>query len=200
MILIVICNLDRLVSERNAITRTREESEKLLSLLSSVASNELVTHNVYSRLQQSHLVSEYGGFDHQLQDIMKEDQEHYRDVMKTIERLNGDASSLNHQNHVIELMTHRQTIAELLKILCRIEASSVNAYSDICQLTLENDFRTFDIAYRNLYANIAHHNAAAKLLMSIPKELLDTYIDINDQHLLLSQKEHSVSPYLSGTI
>jgi ferritin-like protein len=42
-------------------------------------------------------------------------------------------------------------------------------------MTLEHDFRTFDIAYRNLHENLHHHHLVVKvltkgLLMSQPQQ------------------------------
>ncbi|MFT6255285.1 MAG: ferritin-like protein [Granulosicoccus sp.] len=152
-----------------------DQSGLLVPLLLKVAGNELLTHRIYSSLKQNPTFEKVSEVSSLLQVAEFEDWEHYREIIDCIERLNGDSSAIFDYVQDFPLGKRDHKVEDLLRLLRTTEESSVEAYMEICTMTLEHDFRTFDIAYRNLHENLHHHHLVVKvltkgLLMSQPQQ------------------------------
>ena len=143
-----------------------DRMDHVLSLLLFVANNELLTHYIYSRLQDSPYSEKIPDLLGLSQTASAEDWQHYRAIVECIEHLRGDQFMPPLQS--VALSRYRKQkrygIEKLLRVLRVTEEASIHAYSEICSLTLERDYRTFDLCYQNLYENIYHQHSVIGLL------------------------------------
>lgn len=144
-----------------------ERHRKLVMLINAVATNELHTHHLYSQLlgSGSDLPSTLSKLFHTALD---EDKDHFHAMATCIQRLNGNPAALRTHNHQSTLPhISKVHIEDLLQTLIEKEGALVNAYSEICNITLEYDYYVFDLSYRNLHGNMSHLNIVTELLNDI---------------------------------
>lgn len=140
-------------------TRKAGRAESVTMLLRKVASNEIRTHYFYSILLRKHgaLIESNPTFTHLLEEASKEDVSHYHAINECIFQKHGTLDFANPKDTIFGYSRQiKNSLVKLLKNLCLIEASSVQAYAELCALTLEYDYRIFDLSYRNMHENILH--------------------------------------------
>jgi len=139
--------------------------ERIIFLLAAVADNELHTHKLYSEFLASTYASSAPEVVGLFEQALDEDRDHFHAVAACLERLNAKSVEKNSpieapKDHKLSL----NTLKLLFKTLHEIEAFSVKAYSEICCMTLEYDYRTFDLSYRNMNENMHHLNTITDIL------------------------------------
>lgn len=138
--------------------------ERLLTLLHSVASNELLTHKLYAEF-----LNNAAGISPDISDLcqsaLDEDQDHLHAINQCIERLNGRLPN----TQALAAMPARQKLTTnyLLAQLQKNEAFSVKAYNEICAISMEYDYQVFDLSYRNMNENMAHLDFVSNLLNNL---------------------------------
>lgn len=140
-------------------------SAYLLSLLLAAARNELITSAIYSQLVKSADIERIPGLLGLSQMACSEDRDHYHGIVECIDRFKAGQDS--HSTHATVLGSWQlgsQKLENLLRVLRQMEASSVKAYREICQITLGCDYRIFDLSYRNLNNNMEHQSKVDDIL------------------------------------
>ncbi|MEM7404330.1 MAG: hypothetical protein AAF458_03510 [Pseudomonadota bacterium] len=136
-----------------------------MSLLLVVADRELLTHQVYSRLRDT--TGEVGmrelyGLSSTASD---EDWEHYHSALSCVERLASQAVDSAYKGSGVDATGPRDnSVTNLLWLLRTTEKQLVRSYREICRLTIEWDYRTFDMSFRNLNENAQHQQRVSDLL------------------------------------
>ncbi|WP_461538585.1 ferritin-like domain-containing protein [Spongorhabdus nitratireducens] len=150
--------------------KRNDRSERLISLLSAVADNELRTHRLYSQfLNSSADISATSGLTGLFKTALNEDRDHYHAIVECIKKLNGH-SALEKQAMSKPASGH-VNINKLLKTVRMTEAFSVKAYAEICAMTLEYDYSIFDLSYRNMNENMLHLDLVTDFLTSSPCQM-----------------------------
>lgn len=136
-----------------------DRSEQLLSLLLSVAESELLACRLYSDMLKEMNLSPV------LIDLCRgaliETQAHCHSITECIERLNGSESAERKQNKLSPITLG---FYHLLNVLYKTESFSVQTYIEICTLSLEYDYRIFDLSYRNLHEKNHYQNQIKNML------------------------------------
>ncbi|MCH2157426.1 MAG: hypothetical protein MK096_01425 [Oleiphilaceae bacterium] len=147
-------------------TLDSDTKPRLLTLLNLIANNEIRTHLLYSELIKRH-ACHVGRDQHLLScfhTALTEDKDHYQCIEHCIELIQGPEAPTKTRNKHYPSTQLKSSFSKLLKSLYLSEASSVQAYSEICTMTLEKDYRLFDLAYRNMHENIVHLDAVEEAL------------------------------------
>ncbi len=140
-------------------------SGHLFSLLLVAAKNELLTSAIYSQLRESAETDRIPGLLGLSQVASSEDRDHYHSILECIERLKaGQGSCGSDATPLAPRQPASRTLEGLLRMLREMEASSVKAYTEICQITLGCDYRIFDLSYRNLNNNMEHQSKVDDIL------------------------------------
>ena len=139
---------------------------ELAELLNRVAINEMQTHLLYKMF-----LSKADGRSSRLTPLIKsalaEDYLHFDEVNACLSRLDPLTAAEHADNLSLQISADdvaKLPKASVLKLLCRTEARSIALYNRICQMTLEVDYRTFDLAYRNMHENACHLDTMQRLL------------------------------------
>ncbi len=143
-----------------------ELSEKLLMLLMSVAGNELRTHRLYKEfLGNSENIALTPELYEHFQKALDEDRDHYKAIEGCIKRLNGGKTINSRQQSKKHEVTPRLiSLDGLLENLRITEAFSVQAYAEICNISMEYDYSIFDLSYRNMNENLLHRDLVADII------------------------------------
>lgn len=140
-------------------------SQRVVSLLLSAARYELGTHSVYSYLRNvtrgpgSPSLSELYG------QASAEDWTHYSDLVDRAKHLSDENVRYDPDTGFASTPTSNSRSA--LHLLQRLQATErylVNAYREICRLTIEYDYSTFDLSFRNLTENQGHDQHLTALI------------------------------------
>lgn len=141
-------------------------SAKLVALMKQVAALEIRSTDLYQKLAR---------YIHEDQEAHREaaqactwlaatqeDAQHFNDVEQWLQNLPqpvavNKTAILNHKNH------RPASFDSLIKQLQFIEQGAIRSYAQICQLTLEQDYKAFDLAYRNMQENIVHLDGVLEL-------------------------------------
>ena len=146
-------------------TTSEKRSQKLISLLKTVADNERQTHKLYTDfLQSSHSISD------DITDLchtaLHEDKSHFDEILACLKRLEATSHSQQAQK-LFFTPEYPLTTENLLQHLRDIEAFSVKAYNEICNISMEYDYQVFDLSYRNMNENLAHLDFVSNLLHNL---------------------------------
>jgi ferritin-like protein len=141
-----------------------DQNEQLLSLLFKAARNELLSYQIYAYLTQNPRWTPISNISHLIQVAEFEDWEHYREIINCIERLNGDVNSMLKYTSKFQALKPWFTVHDCLALLRTTETVSVNAYTEMCMISMEYDYRVFDLSYRNLHENIQHQRVVTEAL------------------------------------
>ncbi|WP_419811448.1 hypothetical protein [Bacterioplanoides sp.] len=171
-----------------------KRSQQLIALLQSVADNERQTHRLYTDfLSSSHCISQ-DIFD-LCHTALHEDKSHFDEIDACLTRLTEPHHALTpdtaftsdtaltsetelapatvftappaYHSHITFTPQHPLTTQNLLQHLCDIEAFSVKAYNEICNIAMEYDYQVFDLSYRNMNENLAHLDFVSHLLSNL---------------------------------
>lgn len=137
---------------------------KVVSLLLAVADHELLTHQIYRRLRDvtSDDLPELSGLTHTASD---EDWEHYHSVLSCARRLSSETLEDAQPYPPVDARgLSEYPVVDLLWLLRTTERQLVESYHEICRLTIERDYRTFDLSFRNLNENAQHQQRVSDLL------------------------------------
>lgn len=142
-----------------------KRSQKIINLLQTVADNERQTHRLYADfLQSSHGISD------DITDLchtaLHEDKSHFDEILACLKRL----EAVSHSQQIKKFFftpEYPLTTENLLQHLRDIEAFSVKAYNEICNISMEYDYQVFDLSYRNMNENLAHLDFVSNLLNNL---------------------------------
>lgn len=134
-------------------------SAKLVALMKQAAALEIRSTDLYQKLAR-HLSEDREAHQETTKACTwlaatEEDAQHFSDVEQWLQNLPqpvavNKAAILNHKHH------RPANFGSLIEQLQFIEQGAIRSYSQICQLTLEQDYKAFDLAYRNMQENIVH--------------------------------------------
>ena len=143
----------------------KTRAQRVVSLLLLAADHELLTHRVYRRLWEA------DGFDRlpKLHGLSRtasdEDWEHYHGVLACAKRLASDCvDDMRKASDIRTIERKRNSVVDLLYLLRKTEKHLVQSYHEICRLTIERDYRTFDLSFRYLTENADHQQCVSRLL------------------------------------
>ncbi len=143
---------------------SNESTQQLVNLLNDTAQNEMLTHRLYrAYIDVDNSIPDT--FLALFQQAVEEDQLHFHAIASCIERLGIKESN-------VPLMDSQKYQKEfelissdsLLCALCRSETFSIQAYSQICAMTIEQDYRTFDLSFQHLHENVTHLDMVKRLM------------------------------------
>lgn len=140
-------------------------SDRLISLLLRCADHELLTHGLYRALFNGGGMSRVPELQGLSRTASDEDWEHYQGVLGCVRRLTtGEVSDRRRCGADDLLKLTSSSTLNLLDQLRTAEHRLVRSYHEICLLTIERDYRTFDISFRNMTENAQHQERVSKLL------------------------------------
>lgn len=137
-----------------------------------VADNEFLTHQIYACLKQRESFGRLSAL--KLRELVQlfdtastEDKDHYDEIIECVGRLKGRIlKRKNTSQHIFGFSEQRHKTQDLLSMLRVAEERLIHTYTEICKMTLECDFRTFDLSYRNLHENLHHQRLVVGILTS----------------------------------
>lgn len=147
--------------------KTDDLSVPMIHLLSLVAENEVRTQHLYARILmfQDSPGSALRNLIPHFEEASAEDKDHYHAIRECMFRLRGKGFGKRiTAQRALPLTAGQQRLHELLALLHQTEASSIRAYSELCSITLEQDYRVFDLSYRNMHDNMLHHELVGEAL------------------------------------
>jgi len=128
----------------------------VLQKLFKILNYELLTSQIYLELGKDTQYSENSDLHSLSIRALEEDETHCRLISRSINRyveeLNVDNPSPNEQQFHLD----QYSISDKIKLLQRTETLLVKAYHNLCALTIENDYRMFDLAFCNGIENANH--------------------------------------------
>ncbi|MEM9530435.1 MAG: ferritin-like domain-containing protein [Pseudomonadota bacterium] len=135
--------------------------------LNQAAKAELVTHQAYRKLRRQAL-PDLSGLQTLIERADLEDSRHYEQILADLERLNkhtdADPAPVT---PIFEPMYIPDSVPEILDRLRQVELSLIRAYKQICTLSLDLDYRVFDLAFRNLQDNSIHLSTIDRMLAAV---------------------------------
>ncbi|MEM7251910.1 MAG: hypothetical protein AAF493_10835 [Pseudomonadota bacterium] len=140
-------------------------SAQLSALLARVAKGEHLTHQIYGRIVLSGRAEQIPGLIACAGVASLEDEKHYRSVLSSLSRLaSAGAGAPAAGDSVAWFESEDDSLTGLLRLVRRIEGELVRVYSEICALSLEFDYRVFDLAFCHLHDNAAHEGLLRDVL------------------------------------
>lgn len=135
-----------------------ERSAQLLMLLCAAANSESLTQALYGQFLESPICDSQCNTQ-LLRLASSEDKLHFEAIDECIHRLDKSGKQLANAKPMSN-SNWQSPLAEqhLLTTLGSIEARSVQLYTQICALSMEFDYKIFDISYRNMHNNMLHMN------------------------------------------
>lgn len=137
-----------------------DHTQQLLSLLLVAVESECLSSHLYYLLLNE-LTVLTPTLAKGLQISLVETNKHYEDILKTIRRLGGFPRSKRVATHFSSMKLEPR---QLVSMLYESDAFLVATYTDICTLTVEYDYKTFDLSYRNL-SEKTHHLTQIKSIL-----------------------------------
>ena len=148
-------------------------SRRIISLLIRAAKYELATHTLYTRLWRNGQNPELPDLSGVTLKAAAEDWTHYSDLMNRARFLAPAADLHDYAGTSREAASiPPRSVLPLLRGLQATERYLVYSYREICRLTIEFDYRTFDLSFRNLTDNQSHDERLRSLLMPGPHKMV----------------------------
>lgn len=135
----------------DAFQPTGNRLEPLLSSLLAVNESERLICSLYTALlnqakdQTSELILVF-------RDALKDAQQRYDAITECYQRLSGKYIEKKQSSPSLI----RLRADHLLKMLSDADVLLMQEYTDICTLSMDYDYRIFDLSYRNLYEKTHH--------------------------------------------
>ena len=152
------------------IEQNGADVEKLLNLLIKNAGSEISTYYHYNILR-SNLIGIEGEGLKEIADIARiEDKNHYEALSTRIYELGGnlpDDLSEFYKNASCPpayLPKDKNNTTEIIKILRDAERCAMAGYNEICKMTFDKDFRTYDLALAILHEETEHESWFSEFL------------------------------------
>lgn len=146
---------------REMVEKNGVDADKLLEQLVRIAAHELSSYYYYTVLRASLIGMEGEVLKKILEDVRREDLNHFEVLIPRIHELGGGlpqniADFGKQQGLHIGLTTDTSDIASLLEALLRAAEYSVRCYTELCNLTCGKDNRTYALALAILHEEIEH--------------------------------------------
>ena len=148
--------------------------EELVNLLIKNAGSEMSTYYHYNLLR-SNLIGIEGEGLKEIVDIAKnEDRNHYEALSTRIYELGGelpDNLSVFYQNASCppaNLPKDKNNVIEIIRVLRDAERCAMAGYNEICKLTYNKDFRTYDLSLAILHEETEHESWFSEFLNEGP--------------------------------
>jgi ferritin-like protein len=137
------------------------DADKLLDLLARIAVHELSGYYSYTILRVSLIGMEGEVLKKILEDVRREDLNHFEVLMPRIHELGGnlplDVAEFGKQQGMhIAPPAESSDIPSLLEALLKAAEYSVRRYTELCNLTCGKDNRTYGLALAILHEEIEH--------------------------------------------
>lgn len=156
------------------IEKNGVDVEKLLKLLIKNAGSEMSTYYHYNLLR-SNLIGIEGEGLKEIVDIAKtEDKNHYEALCTRIYELGGelpdDLSEFykNASCPPAHLPKDRNNTIEIIRTLRDAEQCAMAGYNEICKITFDKDFRTYDLSLAILHEETEHESWFSEFLGEEP--------------------------------
>lgn len=155
---------------REMVEKAGINVEELLDLLVRNASAELTTYYYYTILRVNCSGLEGEGIKEIVEDARIEDRNHFEALVPRIYELGGKLPQSMVDFHNISacapanLPGDPKDIRQMLEVLLKAEQCAVRGYTQICNMTMGKDHRTYDLALAILHEEIEHEAWFQELL------------------------------------
>ncbi|MFO7743434.1 MAG: DNA protection during starvation protein [Anaerolineae bacterium] len=155
---------------REMVERSGVDVEQLLDLLIKNAAAELTTYYYYTILRANLIGLEGEGIKEIAESARIEDRNHFEALVPRIYELGGKLPDDMKEFHDISAcrparLPEDPTDAEaILEVLVAAERCAVRGYTEICNLTVGKDHRTYDLALAILHEEIQHESWFSEFL------------------------------------
>lgn len=157
----------RLVS-REMVEKAGLNVDELLKLLVANASAELTTFYYYTVLRVNLIGFAGEGLKEIAEDARIEDRNHFEALMPRIYELGGrlpdDMKEFHDLSACPPARLPQGNVQEIVKVLLKAEQCAVRGYTNICNLTVGKDHRTYDLSLAILHEEIEHEAWFAEFL------------------------------------
>jgi ferritin-like protein len=145
---------------RDLVDKNGVDVDKLIDRLVNAAVTELANYYYYTILRLSLLGVEGEAFKKIIEDIRREDRNHFEALVPRIYELGGTLPNITEFNHQ-RVSLHNSTIDSsnirvLLATLLKSVESAVWNYTEICNITCGKDNRTYALALAISHEKIRH--------------------------------------------
>jgi ferritin-like protein len=155
---------------REMVERSGLNVEKLVEALVSTAGDELATYFYYTILRVNVGGVRGEGLQPIVETARREHRNHYEALVPRIYELGGVLPAGMNQFHdqsacpPATLPDDPTDLKAILEVLVDAERCAVRGYTELCDLTLGKDYRTFDLSLSILNEEIEHESWFAELL------------------------------------
>ena len=157
---------------RRLVEKAGVDVDLLITKLRKALAAEFTTYYYYTILRSHIAGSEYEGLKEITEDARLEDRLHFETLVPRIYELGGDlyrdlkelhddaacAAAYLPEGLSIDKPKTADDIRKITKLLLEAERCAVRVYTEICNMTMGKDFRTYDIALAILHEEIEHES------------------------------------------
>ncbi len=146
---------------REMVEKNGVDADKLIEALARIAVHELSSYYYYTMLRVNLIGMEGEVLKRILEDVRREDLNHFEALMPRIHELGGvlpaEMAEFGKQHGAcFALPADTNDLQSLLESLLKSAEYSVRCYTELCNITCGKDNRTYDLALAILHEEIEH--------------------------------------------
>ncbi len=159
---------------KNMLKENGLDTDLLIQTLIKNAASEISTYYHYMLLRNNLVGFEGESLKEIVEDARIEDRNHYEALVQRIYELGGELPDCLAEFYSMasckpaKLPKEKTDAKEIIRILKEAEECAANGYNEICKMTYQKDFRTYDLAKAILHEEIEHQNWFDEILNGKP--------------------------------